>query len=842
MAVDPINPIGGGLAGGSAPVSFTSAASQAHVDSDIIVEWDFDNDGVFETPDEDVTEYVMSLETQTGRDWPSNLQGQASAGQLRMTLLNDDDRFSYFNEDSPLNQDGKSLRTGRKVRVRTAESTPSDPILLARDRFNRAGASVHGSADELGNVWGSNAGPVNSFGIVNNQARLNTTPGSNLGNFLELGDQPNMYAQVTVVTPPRRLESMALAVRNTTGAPANDHGLWLTIGPNGLLLQQEIANVFSDIGTYAFDPYPGCTIGVSIDANDEAIAWLNGVPVIVTGASIPITGGDFGAWVLAIWNSDYAIGPAVDNFYVWDKPTLTTEGVIWTGDIDEINVSVTPGGTKIAEVTANGILARAASAQVQSPQVTGGAMTGLLVGDTFTRADLMLPPGDQIEEGYVETGPVYIDDGDALSIARQFENTEFGFIYETPEGPPGFQSRTSRLTATSTGWWTDTPGQGQYKYSGIEPLNYQREVVNRVTAGLAADAPSGISLTRITDSGSVGVANHVDVTLPTVNKGDLLVVFIVSTVANSDVNWLVPVWWKMWRDAGSDIRTRLYDHICAGTESGTTVRFYQDDTSTGGSWVAHVYRIRNWFEGMQGTDFAEPRAGNTPPPIEPKWGKFPTIYFTAWGAMQSLGPSIGTLQAPAGYEDNDTADSVLTPAGGEVGLYTAYRITTGGTESPVGEFDGLEGFIIYDTMTYAVRGFNGAFPDPTSLTDVNLPGGNGRFVTQDDTESQAEHNAIVSYEASSDLFDSEADAEEYVKLVLDTYADDRPIIGLTFPASKRAELREQAYSRRVGDKISVTANGVTGLGFERDFFIESINHKWANGGKTWETTWELSPA
>src|SRR5690349_4017100 len=65
---------GGVEIGGSATVFFGHGPQVA---SDIVVEWDFDNDGDFDQSVEDITSYVVSLETTTGRDWPSLLTGKS---------------------------------------------------------------------------------------------------------------------------------------------------------------------------------------------------------------------------------------------------------------------------------------------------------------------------------------------------------------------------------------------------------------------------------------------------------------------------------------------------------------------------------------------------------------------------------------------------------------------------------------------------------------------------------------------------------------------------------------------------------------------------------------------
>ena len=57
-----------------------------------------------------------------------------------------------------------------------------------------------------------------------------------------------------------------------------------------------------------------------------------------------------------------------------------------------------------------------------------------------------------------------------------------------------------------------------------------------------------------------------------------------------------------------------------------------------------------------------------------------------------------------------------------------------------------------------------------------------------------------------------------------------------------AAYRMQATRRRVSDKVTLVADGQTGMGISGEFFIENIRHRFTDGGKRWEVTWELSPA
>lgn len=106
---------GGAQVGGGSTVAFTPGGGQ--VDSDVVFEWDFDNDGDFDQPEEDVTGFLLGAQMQVGRDRPSTITGKSEPGRLVLTLDNTDGRFSYF-ADGPLTTPPNSLNTGRRVRAR----------------------------------------------------------------------------------------------------------------------------------------------------------------------------------------------------------------------------------------------------------------------------------------------------------------------------------------------------------------------------------------------------------------------------------------------------------------------------------------------------------------------------------------------------------------------------------------------------------------------------------------------------------------------------------------------------------------------------------------------------
>ena len=66
----------------------------------LVIEVDWNRDGVFGDADEDITELVLNGNYFTGRDSASYLTARASAGKLRLELDNQDNKFNPFNTTS----------------------------------------------------------------------------------------------------------------------------------------------------------------------------------------------------------------------------------------------------------------------------------------------------------------------------------------------------------------------------------------------------------------------------------------------------------------------------------------------------------------------------------------------------------------------------------------------------------------------------------------------------------------------------------------------------------------------------------------------------------------------
>lgn len=831
--------------GGQADVEFVHGDAVA---SDIQVLWDF-GAGL-----EAITDYVLAGDSATGRDWPSQLQGKAGPGRLSLDLNNDDDRFSYFNTDSPLNQGGRSLDPGGKIRVQIAGTTGVDPELLVFDEFGSDLAPI--TTDDLGTPWehqgphvfarvfGSAAAPAagqESLMVIDTgQADYYVqTTISELGDHVveATGLQENNevrliyrwqdasnYSYLAYATLSNGQQHTIEGVDVVAGTPSSIYGPFADVTAGGA-------------GTDAAgDHRRRVTIGVHVDGA-EAHYYVNGCRrTTVAETALQTDETHVGLYAY------YGVGnraPAVERIAVWDTVPTSAEGVIWTGTVVDVFPVVTAGPHKTVRVTAEGALAGMAAVSVQ-PQAWAGQMrTGIALGDAVERAGLLYPPGE-LARGEAFAGSSSDAEINALTHVRKLEEVEIGFLHEAPEGWLVYRDRSYRDDLATAATFTDTEG-AQFQYQDFELLQWRRELVNKVTAGVSYGAPNIVLLTTTKAGTASGVARTVTFTMPaSINDGDLFVVMIASTIADDDENWLVPLWWVRERDTGasSSKRSQVYSHIGAASEASSTVTFYNDSASAGGSYILNLYQFRDWYGSHDGIhigewSIGESFAGADPQVIMPPWGDTnpSALIAVRFGVSTGGAGSITNPTYPLGYVNSD--DDFQNGSGSNIhdaGMLTCSKLAMTSLEDP-SSFTGFSGLNNAETSVIAVRGRNGSPPEP-----------HGRLrVTVEDQESQRRHATVASYDGT-DLFPSEELAEAWCELMLTRYARLRPIVRFSFTATRSAGYRAQAYRRRLGDKIRVVATGNAGMGIDGDFHIENIAHRWSKGTKLWVTTWELSPA
>lgn len=866
MTVTTHEVFGGGEVQGSAPVLFVHGPK---VDADVVAEWDADNDGDFSEAIEDITSFVLGAEWQYGRDFPSNLTGKSSPGKLNLTLDNRDGRFSFFNQASPLTQDPFSLRTGRKIRIRTAEAPNPDPVLLAKDRFLGSGAL---GMDELGNDWtaqtssklfareGDSAGAT--MAVPQNQDHDAGT--SEHIATVDVGvDDYYVQARWRFVdrglVGPNTGDSIGIVYRYVD---ADNYGLVRFSASNvgGVIELQEVnGGVLTTVDVVAVEYRPDDYLGLHVTPT-TADVYHNGVLVLATTSPFNSTAthvGLFSNWVLQR-------PPSFQELYVWDRLPVPVEGILITGDVVSVTPSAAPGQPGTAELVAQGVLQRCAETEIRPPNSTGAqppfhgpteppSGAGELAGSALGRVGLLHPPG-QLDRGDVDLGSVGLSKTKALDAMRAYEETELGFVHEAPEGWVAFDARSARAGTPVASAWADSAEAGQFRYDSIEPFDWRRNIINRVETAVAPVAPELWS----TQHEATGA--DVSITMPsaaTADVGDLAVAVIASSMQASGQNWEQPPGWTEHRNAGAKVgKLRIYSKVMDEDDIGASVVFY-DQTSETESWVAQLlgYKAGTWYGDIgQGVEVAEPRGlgpphsqsravlgTNNPPVVFPPWAPELSLVTVYRGGMRTpsgspgiTDPNLDEFYSPNGFSFFSTITGGTGT--GAAAMQQAFLYTNDEVIDPSSFLNDNDGdftnFQYVEAVTIAVRGFAGDPPETQG----------GQKVTVEDTASQETHNRIATHELASGLFKDTADAEAYADAVLTQHADDRPIFKLGFTATLSAAYRAEAARRRLGDKIRLVATGNSGMGVAGDFHIENISHRITNGGKLWQTEWEVSPA
>lgn len=1065
-----VSPYGGALVGGTSPIAFVDASSQASVNSNLVFEWDFDGDGDFDQAAENITHYVQSAQTMMGRDYPSSLTGRSGPGSMRLTLRNDDNRFSYFNKASPLNAAPFSLKTGRKIRVRSTDAitgaasisyvgigaatsgnyaslVPSLPtglqagdlmIIVATVRaltavpgqplgwskmvsgpnvailakFYELGDTAptvtftggatgdtttaqcmvfRGTARTLSKAFAASTAQLNGSAqnvavpglvapsdahahVVVGWKQTTWTGAATLTGFTEEADVSSASGSTAAYDIQYRLGSTGTATFSATTmtitggvaassraivfalapAPAladpkllaydnferpastnlghDDLGNAWTVGANGgwgmrngiaevitgfgatynaavistidvgtpdhyvqasfpLRIQDGLVGVvagFTDFANYVvayyysvdrvilvrevisgtattlptiFSAFPmegwdNMTIGLRI-ANQEATVYVGGQELemgrmFLHRPSLPGTK----AGIYGTYQTHSDVSPRADNFRVYDKLHEPIDGRVWTGYVRSVKTSVKAGNLKLVEVEAVGPLAGAAGVEVAAPRIVRSAgeetrssgnhsvPAGCIVGDIFSRAGLLEPPFPLEGDPTSRIGAVAMKDGKALELARAIEVTERGFIRETPEGAVVFEDRVWRNTVSSSAWFSDTAGVGQFFFEEIEPLDHEAQVINRAMAQVSPTCPTVVD---VTNPGDDDPSLDVQILVPNVLPGDLVLVFVACSAQQDGQQWQEPLGWKLHRNVSDQLGIRVYSLIADGTESGTQVYFLK--TSVQGTFLAHTYVIRDWYGTDDGIKLGRVSSGaiggTNAYPITPGWNRAPALYILFQGA---IGANTGILwddlnqPPPVGYNYHSLNGLVFvtSPVAYETGVESVYKTDVTDTEDPGPWKNVFKDYLLLESVVVAIRGYNGPLGKPTN-DHAQAVSKDGLVVSIDDEVSQQEHHFVRTNPTVPEFLYTKGDAEDWCQAVLTDYADDRPIITITFTASKNAGLRGQALRRRVSDRISVTANGNAGLGIQGDFFIENVHHAWSNGTKLWVTTWECSP-
>lgn len=818
--------------GGAADVVFVHGSLAAL--SNVVLEWDVDNDGDFSESVEDITGVMVEMQTRIGRDWPSQLTGRAGPGELKARLRNDDNRFSVFNASSPLNQAPNSLDLGRKLRARVAEAANPDPALLARDRFRQDGPLT---TAETGQAWEQ---PGATFQIVDGAARA-TTLGAGHVAVVDTGSTDH-YVQV--------------ATGRNALTSGNDNAVGLIfryVDEDNLSIFQARANSTSPFLIYELiDIVAGAaTVVTSFFQNfyerttlaahvhdDEVDLYLEGVR-FATGEPA-INGAATRAGIWSQWATGTAsIPPELTRFDVWDDATALTEGVLWTGDVADIHPSAALGPDRTAALTGEGSMSKLATERVRFPGLAFGHTSDVAMGKVLADSSLLHPPG-RIGGGFVApaTSAIGLNEADAIEVARLFEDHEGGFLFEAQEGWLDYEGRNARTGRPVEAVFSDEKG-AQFGYYKIELLGWRREIFNEIRVGIGHQVPSPIAVAP-QSHGDIAV---VDFNLGSgiIQEGDLLIGFATcSGSSGTDVTWVVPPGW-VHLTSDKPLQTaptsdgnnyRIYAKIADGTESGI-LNIAQASANL--AFVSQVWIIRDWFGDIgQGVTLGDESFDSDPPPVSPPWApQAALILAVRWGRAGDATVADWSKQAIDGfYLGFETLNQ--DTAGRNVALQSATKFVAAADVIDPAAFDGeFSGFLNVVTRALAIRGTTLTPGESSGVTQVTLT----------DTESVDRHNATKTFTAASNFYQpnsaGEAAATDYGEAILAHYSQNRPIVRIAFHAHTNQAYRNQAIRRRVGHKIRLVS---TSEGIDNEMFIENIYHHFADGGTIWDVIWELSPA
>lgn len=731
----------------------------------------------------------------------------------------------------------------------------TEPVLLARDTFTRADAAL--GMDELGGTWTvrSGGGHTVAGGRATPRTGVAAQYATEIISTVDTSTTDH-YVQAVLTHP---VQDGRIGVVGRWADANNYVRCYLEVRFGAVYLDEVKAGVATELGAFFVESWEGMTLGLRI-RNQQAAILIGGTPLFfgsVDGDEHTLTNTITGthAGLYGRWQTHSDLAPVLDDFAVWDRTADAMDGAIWTGTIKSVRTNVKAGDLKVVEVVGQGPLAGAAGIDVAAPRIvrhvgesatdTSSVPAGCIVGDIMARAGLQTPPFPTTCLPTSDIGPVSMKDGKALDLARAVELTERGFLKETPEGSVTFEDRAHRDDLSSQAWFTDTPGRGQFVYEEIEPLDHEGQIVNRAVAQVAPTAPTVVN---VDNQGDDDASLDVVITVPELAPRDLLLVFIACSAQQDDRGWYEPAGWTRHRDVADQLGMRIFSLIADGTESGTQVTFLK--TETQGTFLAHTYVIRDWYgtdDGIKVGRVSSGAVGGTNAyPVSPGWNRAPALYIVFQCA---IGASTGILwddlntPPPVGYNYNSLEGLVFvtTPASLETGVESIYKHDVTDTEDPRAWENVFTDYLLLETVCVAIRGFNGPLEKPT-IDDQKATVQDGLIVSRDDYDSQLDHRFIRTNPDLPILSYTEADAVDWCNDVLTEFSQDRPIFSLAFTAVKHSGLRAQARNRRVGDKVTVTATGRSGLGVEGDFFIEHIHHEWSHGTKYWKTYWELSPA
>lgn len=815
------------------------------VASDVSHLWDFDADGDWSEAIEDITPYVLSWGFTVGRDYPSLVQGRSAPGQLEVLLNNEDGRFNFYNAASPYNAGNLSLQGGVKYRVKATEAGNPDPTLLAFDRFNGSGVLT---TAELGGAWTNRRGQ--NFVQTGGEAQVAAIDGTSSITTVDCGQNSHFVQSVTGWIDTANKSGVAFSITNSTN--------WAIVRarPGSVEVRKQIAGVSTTIAQFATEDRSFVAVGAYWNsATRDLEVYLDGVLLgtVTTGLEdLPLTSN---CGLYASWEGQRPAGAS--ELYVWDEPQGTEDGILFTGRVKNVLPEESRDHRKLVNLTVDGFLLTAARTTVRRPPASvGGASTGNLstagqmVGNALHKVGL-LRPGAVIDPG-IPVGAVALNPARGLTHMRRMERAEIGLIHETPEGPIGFRGRFADVGQTSALTFSDAGTD--LTYERIKLLDWGNEIVNDVQARIAPKGPSFEFGTLGAGAAVAGSQFNIDVAIQPPGQGAvagmLALVVITTTIRTEGVFWETPKGWTALVDPLDDLGPRVFAKKLIDSDFGQSYRFYSDTGFSGGSQIVRVSYLDNWYGSVQSGvqvvgpvglgppgSTTEARNGtNDPPVILPQWGVSPTMYLTyRFGYVASL--AAGSIVAPDestipnGYA-NETSFYQAGASGetfNDAADNQAIRIAVSGVEDPSPWLSQFLNFDNVDTMTVAVRGFAGDPPETSG----------GQVVRSEDLDSQLDKGAVLSLPNPGDVFPDEGAALDYGAQILQATSTDKPLVEIEWTANRSTAHRNAAKSIRVGQRVTLEANGPTSQGIDGDFVVANVKMMGDKGNTRWRVVVQL---
>lgn len=192
------------------------------------------------------------------------------------------------------------------------------------------------------------------------------------------------------------------------------------------------------------------------------------------------------------YNSFYSSSPIYGNILPGRLVEIQADAtVIWTGYLKSILPSVEVGPKITATLEAEGPFSRITGKRDAIPMaesiLTGDAEDDILDSCGFPAGDRDIDTGQTTMLWWIPTK------GDPLSLARDVEDTENGFLRETKDGKIAFEDRHHRLLAphtTSQATYTDAPA-GTLVYNAIAQEDPLQQIFNTIEVTIKTFTTAG---------------------------------------------------------------------------------------------------------------------------------------------------------------------------------------------------------------------------------------------------------------------------------------------------------------------------------------------------------------